>query len=87
MILLRALGPWAPVIATLNTYFNRRDQEGDIESPVDVAALQDSDGQQLFSCLITQSLIVQGTTLAPAYPLTVTIIDGKRRRDHLRFPG
>ncbi len=90
MILLRRdlLGAsWEPVIQTLNMFFKEWEKSGPITLDVDVTALRDSDGVQLFSILITQKGISQSASVPVVYPFTVTISDGRGRREHLRFLG
>jgi hypothetical protein len=90
VIIAQSLGPWAPwtkVIATLNLYLNKWTQAGAMVLPLDVTALRDSDGQQLFDFLLTQAGIPQGTPLPPVFPLTVTVIDANGKKEHLRFPS
>lgn len=72
--------PWASVIGVLNAYFSTRAQAGAIPLPVEVTAIRDDDGIQLFSFLIdkngtpNQNVQVQ----PPQSPLTVAITDGEK---------
>jgi len=80
-------GPWKPwtnVLALLNPYLAQRYQAGNLPLPIEVTALRDSDGGQLFSIVITQSATTRVTPLAPVLQLTLTIIDGAGDKDHLR---
>lgn len=91
MIIMPALGPWAPwtsVIANVNAYLNKWQQEGALVWPLTVTALRDSDGQQLFGLVVTQDRrTALGEPLPPVFPLTVTIIDNVGKSKHLNFPS